>query len=197
MDLRPATIDDLPALYDVCLLTGDAGDDASGSYDDPDLLGSVYVGPYVMLGGTVALAGVDDDGVGAYVLAAIDTAEFEAACEREWWPQLRERYPLAEVPSTRRDDEVIAHIHRPPVMAASVAERYPAHLHIDLLPRMQNRGRGRQMIEAVVAELQQAGASGVHLGVAAQNVRAIGFYEHLGFTTLDQDANGRLMGRRW
>jgi len=179
------------------LRTGDAGEDASELFDDPDLLGSVYVGPYVALTGTIALAGVDGEGVGAYVLAAIDTAEFEAACEREWWPALRERYPLAEPRSGRRDHEPVAHIHRPPTMPESVVERYPAHLHIDLLPRMQGGGNGRRMIEALVAELQEAGAPGVHLGVAAANGRAIGFYEHLGFNTLHEDATGRLMGRRW
>jgi ribosomal protein S18 acetylase RimI-like enzyme len=197
MELRPATIDDLPALYYVCLRTGDAGDDASDRFDDPDLLGSVYVGPYVVLEGTVAFAGVDIEGVGGYVLAAIDTADFEASCERDWWPGLRERYPLHEPRRSARDHEMVTHIHRPPTMPDRVVERYPAHLHIDLLPRLQGGGHGRTMIETLVAELQRAGASGVHLGVAARNVRAIGFYEHLGFTTLHEDASGRLMGRRW
>lgn len=197
MEIRPATIADLPALYEVCLRTGDAGGDASGQFDDPDLLGSVYVGPYVTLEGTSALVGVDAEGVGAYVLAALDTADFEAACERDWWPALRQRHPLDGSPTAGRDREVIAHIHRPPVMAASVVEHYPAHLHIDLLPRMQGGGNGRRMIEALLAELRQAGVSGVHLGVAARNVGAIGFYEHLGFMTLHEDVSGRLMGRRW
>ena len=197
MDLRPATIADLPALYEVCLRTGDAGDDATGQFDDPDLLGSVYVGPYVVLDGTIALVGVDAEGIGAYVLAALDTPTFEAACERDWWPPLRERHRLPDQPNARRDHEVIAHIHRPPVMPASVVEWYPAHLHIDLLPRMQGSGNGRRMIEALVAELQRSGVSGVHLGVATENRRAIGFYEHLGFATLHEGASGRLMGRRW
>lgn len=197
MELRAATIDDLPALYEVCLRTGDAGDDASDDFDDPDLLGSVYVGPYVALDGTMALAAVDDEGVGGYVLAALDTTEFEAACERDWWPTLRDRYPLHGPGRRRRDEQVVAHIHRPPTMPHRVVERYPAHLHIDLLPRLQGDGNGRRMIETLVAELQRAGASGVHLGVDARNVRAIGFYEHLGFTTLHEDASGRLMGRRW
>lgn len=197
MDIRPATVDDLPALYEVCLRTGDAGEDATGQFDEPDLLGSVYVGPYVVLDGTIALAGVDDDGVAAYVLAAVDTTEFELACEREWWPPLRDRYPRPESPTGRGDDEVIAHLHDPPTMPAVLVERYPAHLHIDLLPRVQGGGNGRRLIEALLDELQQAGSTGVHLGVAARNARAIGFYEHLGFRTLHDDGRGRVMGRRW
>ena len=197
MEVRSATMADLPALYEVCLRTGDAGGDATAQFDDPDLLGSVYVGPYVALDGTIALVGVDAEGIGAYVLAALDTPNFEAACERDWWPALRERHPLPHQPNASRDHEVIAHIHRPPVMPVSVVERYPAHLHVDLLPRMQGGGNGRRMIEVLVAELQRSGVSGVHLGVAAENTRATGFYEHLGFVTLHEDASGRLMGRRW
>jgi ribosomal protein S18 acetylase RimI-like enzyme len=197
MELRTATIDDLPALYEVCLRTGDAGEDATDRFDDPDLLGSVYVGPYVALDGTVALAAVDDGGVAGYVLAAIDTAAFEAVCEHRWWPALRARYPLLTAGERRDTDaELVAHIHRPPTTPASVTERYPAHLHIDLLPRLQGGGNGRRMIEAMFDALRTAGAAGVHLGVAAANERAVGFYEHLGMRTLHRSERERLMGIR-
>ncbi len=39
---------DLTALYRVCLKTGNYGSDASSHYTDPDLLGHVYVAPYVI-----------------------------------------------------------------------------------------------------------------------------------------------------
>ncbi len=45
-------------------------------YDDPRLLGEVYVGPYVMLDGAIGLAAVDDDGPAGYALAALDTRQF-------------------------------------------------------------------------------------------------------------------------
>ncbi len=73
---------------------------------------------------------------------------------------------------------------------------YPSHLHIDLLPPAQGRGHGRAMIEAVLDSLAAAGSPGVHLGVGATNVRAIGFYEHLGFERLRTLPDALLMGRR-
>ena len=194
MEIRPATEADRDAFDEICLRTGDAGEDASGLHDDPRLLGAVYVGPYLALPGTVAFAGVDDHGVGAYVLGAIDTPAFEAACAVDWWPALRERYP--EPPANPHDAALVAHIHRPPTTPAAVTDRYPAHLHIDLLPRLQGAGHGRRLIDALLTELAAAGAPGVHLGVAARNTRAIGFYEHLGFRTLHDGPDARLMGRR-
>jgi ribosomal protein S18 acetylase RimI-like enzyme len=38
--------------------------------------------------------------------------------------------------------------------------------------------------------LRDRGAPGVHLGVDAGNHRAMGFYEHLGFTRLGPDHDG-------
>jgi ribosomal protein S18 acetylase RimI-like enzyme len=76
-----------------------------------------------------------------------------------------------------------------------VVARYPAHLHIDLLPVLQGRGVGREMMGRLLEELQARGVAGVHLGVDARNQRAVGFYEHLGFDRLD-DTDDVLMGIR-
>ena len=53
--MRPATVHDLPGAYRVCLLTGLAGEDASSTYADPDLLGHIWVGPYLLYPDAVAL----------------------------------------------------------------------------------------------------------------------------------------------
>src|SRR5665213_4601378 len=41
-DIRPYRADDLAALYEICLKTGDSGKDATALYDDPKLIGHVY-----------------------------------------------------------------------------------------------------------------------------------------------------------
>jgi ribosomal protein S18 acetylase RimI-like enzyme len=41
----------------------------------------------------------------------------------------------------------------------------------------------------------QAGVTGIHLVVATANLRAIGFYDHLGFTTLRVAGSTTIMGR--
>ena len=61
---------------------------------------------------------------------------------------------------------------------------WPAHLHIDLLPRAQGRGWGRRMLEQQMAALRATGAPGVHLCVAPGNTRAQVFYRKLGFVDL-------------
>lgn len=194
--IRPFLAGEERVLYEICLLTGDSGEDASALYRDPDLLGAVYVGPYLRLAPEHALVGVDDDGVAGYVLGAPDTAGFEAACEREWWPSLRERYPPDAFPEDTPDGRMVRLIHHPPTVSPDVLERYPAHLHIDLLPRLQGRGQGRALLTALLDGLAAAGAPGVHLGVARTNERAIGFYLRMGFTEVHRFSHSLIMARR-
>jgi GNAT superfamily N-acetyltransferase len=182
-------------LYDICLLTGDSGVDASGLYQDPALLGEVYVGPYLRFAPEHALVGVDALGVAGYVLGVPDTVAFEAECERSWWPALRARYPLTQFPEETPDGRIVRLIHKPPVASPDVVERYPAHLHIDLLPRLQGQGHGRRLLTALLDGLAAAGAPGVHLGVGTANQRAIGFYRRMGFTEVRTYEHSLVMAR--
>jgi ribosomal protein S18 acetylase RimI-like enzyme len=197
--IRPATAADRPALYEICRLTGDTGEDASGLYADPYLLGEVWVGPYLVLEPDLAFVGDDGGNAVGYVLGAADTAAFEAACEERWWPALRGRYP--DPPPSGEltpDEELHRWIHHPPPTPAAVLAEYPAHLHIDLLPRAQGRGLGRRLVDTLLGTLRDRGVRGVHLGVDAANRRAQGFYDHLGFEVIgpDPDDPGLLYGLR-
>jgi ribosomal protein S18 acetylase RimI-like enzyme len=182
-------------LYDICLLTGDSGVDATGLYQEPALLGEVYVGPYLRFAPEHALVGVDADGVAGYVLGVPDTLAFEATCERSWWPDLRARYPLDRFPADSPDGRIVRLIHTPPEASPEVVERYPAHLHIDLLPRLQGQGFGRQLLTALLDGLAAAGAPGVHLGVSTANQNAIGFYRRMGFTEVQTYTHSLVMAR--
>lgn len=184
--LRWALPDDRAALGEICRRTGDAGSDATGTLVHGELYGLVWAEQYLVLEPSFALV-ADLDGVAhGYVLAAPDTAAFEARLEEEWWPHLRARYPLPG-DGTDVDRRLVHHLHHPTRTSAAVTERYPAHLHIDLLPDVQGRGLGRRMIQAIEQRLAEAGCRGVHLGVDPRNQRAIGFYTHLGYRAHTDD----------
>lgn len=71
---------------------------------------------------------------------------------------------------------------------------YPAHLHIDILPIGQGKGWVGRMMRTLLAQLQTVNVKAVHLGVARNNTRAIGFYEHIGFHRVDESATGIVFG---
>lgn len=194
MAIRAYQPADRDTLYDICLRTGASGEDASGIYSDHTLLGEIYVGPYLLLEPELVFVVTDDAGVAGYVLGAADTAAFEAGCEHVWWPPLRRRYPLDAVESSSRDGRLVRLIHEPRRTPLHVVETYPAHLHIDLMPRVQGLGYGRRLLETLFDALRERGVRGVHLGVGAANERAIGFYQRMGFQTLSRSEYGRVMG---
>ena len=177
--IRRAEPDDRQAIYDVCRLTGDAGQDATEKFDDPLLLGHVYAWPYVRFEPELAFVVADDEGVGGYVLGALDVVSFAARLEREWWPGLRAQYPDGG-DYRASDRRLVEMIHRPRSGSAHHAA-HPSELHIDLLPRCQGTGAGRQLMSTLLDALRAAGSPGVHLGVDPRNTHACGFYRHLGF----------------
>jgi ribosomal protein S18 acetylase RimI-like enzyme len=196
MLIRPAIPADEPALYDVCLRTGAEGEDATGLYADSRPLGDIYLGPYLALEPDLAFVLDDGEPVG-YVLGARDTGEFDRRCEREWWPPLRERYPNPPSGRTWTPDERLHYlIHHPPRLAATLVDEYPAHLHINVLPRAQGEGHGRRLITRLLDQLRTVGAPGVHLVTGVGNRRAIGFYNRIGLRTLNTHATAVVMGMR-
>jgi len=192
--IEPARIHDLPGAYRTAMLTADAGRDASHLHRDPDLLGHVYVGPYIAQGAGTRLVVVDESGSAGYLLSIDDTLAFEAWAEAAWWPPLRTRYRRLDDGSP--DAELISHIHEPPPTPPEMADLYPAHLHIDLQERVRGLGLGRTLIERLLSDLRERRVRGVHLGVDGANVNAIGFYEHLGFREVRREPWGVVMGLR-
>lgn len=183
--IRPAEFSDLDAMYSICLRTGAAGEDATGMYKDPNLLGHIYAGPFVMVDPGFGFVVEADGAVVGYAVATADTAAFEAECEESWWPPLRRKYPdVTALPGEDSDAGLIAMIHAPERTGPEILEEYPAHLHIDLLPEAQGLGAGRRLMEAIESELRDRGAPGVHLGTDPDNVRSQGFYAHLGYRRL-------------
>ena len=192
--IRTATLQDLPGAYRVCLLTGDAGRDATRLFRNPELLGHVFVGPYLVGHPDLASVVVDDDGVAGYGLAAADTRAFEQWTETNRWPTLRAEYPVRTDGSP--EAELIASIHAPPPAADGLLDEYPSHLHVDLVERVRGQGYGRRLIERVLAQLREGGSSGVHFHVASSNANAVEFYRHLGFAELERRTDSILMGLR-
>jgi ribosomal protein S18 acetylase RimI-like enzyme len=178
-EIRPYRASDLEDLYRICLATGLAGQDASTLYEDPKLVGHMFAAPYAVLFPQCALVAEDDEGVAGYILGAVDTAAFEARQERDWWPALRLRYadPSGAPPAEWSADQRLSYlIHHPRPLRPALLARFPAHLHIDLLPRLQGQGLGRRMMDAWLALAASMGVRGAHLECSAANERALRFY---------------------
>jgi ribosomal protein S18 acetylase RimI-like enzyme len=187
-EIRPYRAQDLDALYAACLKTGEAGADATHLYRDPKLVGHIYAGPYGVLSPQTAFVVEDDQGVGGYIVGVADTRAFEEQLEAEWWPGLRPHYadPAGTGAETWTLDQQRAYlIHHPFPAPRRVVSPFPAHLHINLLPRLQGQDLGRRLLDFWLGMIAERGAGGVHLGVSHANARAIRFYLAYGLDRLD------------
>lgn len=188
--VRPALISDASNLQDICLKTGDAGRDATALFQDSRLLGDIFAVPYLRFEPDFAFVAEDEQGVAGYILGTPDTAAFRARLEAEWWPELRRRHPLPPPePEGTFDLErhfIRAFVHAPAGPLEPCLQDHPAHLHIDLLPRLQGQGLGRRLMDTLLQKFRTRGVKGVHWGVDGRNQAALAFYGRLGARILER-----------
>lgn len=192
--IRPFRPGDEPALAEICLRTADAGADGTGIFADDDLWAEVFVLPYVARHPELAFVVEDDGGTPrGYVVCAPDTEAFEEWFRTDWWPRFAARWPKPDREQSRQDGTLLYAYGRGPGKEAH-AGRFPAHLHIDLLPELQGQGWGRRLVDQLVTELRERGVSGLHLVASAHNSGALAFYDRLGFERLPSHPGSQAFG---
>lgn len=187
IEIRPYRSSDYDAVSRICTLTAERGGDATGLYVSDELMPDIFVRPYVRLEPELAFV-VDNDGeVGGYIVGVADTRGFVERFTAEWLPEFEKKYTHV-VPHTNKNEMIIHLGFWPERMLIDEVDEYPAHLHIDLLPPLQGRGLGRQLIERLKSELRDRGVPGLHLTLDAANTEARAFYDRIGFTELPSSA---------
>jgi len=191
--IRAAQPEDELGAYYVCLKTGDYGQDGEPFYrDDPDALGRIFVGPYLVLEPEFGLILEDDQGICGYAFGALDSKVFYARYESQWRPRLCAQFPMPQGDPAQwtRAQTVHSWYHQPDYFTPEPYDLYPSHLHVDLLERAQGQGFGRRMMEQVMDKLCEHGSPGGHVGVSMLNGSALGFYHKLGFRELVRVGTG-------
>ena len=136
-----------------------------------------------------------DDGNGravGYCIGAADTASFALKWRDEFAPGVDPRHvprPDVQTGDALMEKEESRGFRRAFYEAECSAlqawpeelSRYPAHMHINLLPEYQRKGWGSVLINALFDALRGQGAVGIHLGMVRSNTSAKSFYDKIGF----------------
>lgn len=192
--VRQARLEDEKAVAEICLKTAASGEDATGLYSRYDMPGLVWAVPYLFASLEHCFVAQIDDEVVGYMVTTPNSHHFQKWLAKTWHKEFEKRLAGFE-PQTEADKNAVraAKEHREHV--PHYANAFPAHLHINLLPQAQGTGLGRKLMDAACDKLIADQVKGIHLGVAEKNLRAIGFYEAMGFTKLDQEA-GYVMAKK-
>lgn len=204
-DYRPS---DLPYLYDICLRTGDSGKDASALLADPFVIGQYYAAPYAVRDGRcVLILEGDRDEAGlsrplGYILGTDETASYNAWLATEWLPGCASLYGCADAGRDGAQEAApslydrLAKLFTAKPETPAYCDRYPGHIHIDILPEGQGAGWGRRLMDAFCDRLRALGCTGFHLGVGARNQAGVAFYRRYGMEELEAPAWGFVFGKR-
>jgi len=110
----------------------------------------------------------DNDGAVGYIFSAEDYWRYYARFKKEYLPRITGSGLRAQCRSV---------IWLPRLFI----KKYPAHLHIDILPDYQRQGLGSQLMDTLTAHLRAKGIPGVMLGVGSKNEKGKNFYKKYGF----------------
>lgn len=187
MQIRPYRAADREGVRRVCFETGYMGDPVAWQWRDGESFADLFSGWYTDHAADDALVVVDEtDRVVGYLLGCRATREV-AHPGRLAVHHLVRRGLLAR-PGTARvlwrtigDAAVTAARQRRLPEGEVVDDRWPAHLHIDLLPEARGTGVGRDLMTRWLDALRADGIAGCHLTTWAENDGAIAFFEAVGF----------------
>ena len=186
IEIRPYEASDRAGVRNVCYLTGYMGDRVDWLYRDVESFADLFSGYYTDGEPESAIVAVRAGRVVGYLLGCVDT-------KRAWDPgkvlgRHIIRRGLAFRPGTAgfvwrsAADLLRDRVRGVPFPEAKVLDdRWPAHLHIDLLTEARGSGVGSRLVHLWLDRLRERGTAGCHLETIAENRPAIGFFETMGF----------------
>lgn len=169
----------------------------------------IWCEPYLVLSPETCFVldtGSREDGVVGYIIGHPCTASFAKKWKDEYVPRLDVRDfdamctevegldakqvdTLGWLKDSAFDANCSMLLEKPELL-----DKYPAHLHIDILPGWQGKGWGQKLMEVFLGKMFEQGAKGVHLGMAKGNEGARRFYERLGFRLCEEVLDGGICG---
>ena len=170
----------------MCFETGYMGDPVAWQWRDRESFADLFSGWYTDHAGHDALVVEGDGGtVRGYLLGCRDSQDVAGpgrlAARHLLGRGLLVRPGTAPVLWRTLADVAVAAARRDLPSGEVLDERWPAHLHIDLLPDARGSGLGRQLVTRWLDALRADEVAGCHLVTWAENDGAVAFFEAMGF----------------
>lgn len=193
MIIRECRIEDIKDLSIVALSTAMGGKDGQDFFYNKDLISQYYCEPYIRFDSQYCFTVEENNTCCGYTVGASNSVEYYKWFNEIWLVKLRAQYLNCKSISTEEDR--ILQLIQEDVEPSEYLKQYPAHLHINLLDTMQGKSVGSKLISTLLQKLTDDNITGVHLGVQITNLKAIGFYKHLGFKVIEEKPWGYVMGK--
>jgi ribosomal protein S18 acetylase RimI-like enzyme len=173
---------DRAAIEDICYLTGYMGESAERFWRHKRSFVAAWTSYYIKHEPESIYVATKDDTVVGYLTGCVDTS-FAAKSKPGITTQIMKHGLLFRPGTARFFWRAMLDSMRDKTSATDefIDERWPSHLHINLLPVARGSGLGRALMERWFEQLRQVGSPGCHLGTLVENTRAVSFFERMGF----------------
>jgi ribosomal protein S18 acetylase RimI-like enzyme len=181
--IRSFVADDREPVRDISYRTGFMGEPAESFWSHKESWADLWTSYYTDHEPQSLFVATIDDSVVGYLAGCMDTAamtpstdEIMKAVIRKYWLLFRPGtagFLYRGMLDTIRDREQ--------ARGEFIDPRWPAHLHIDLLPVARGSGLGTALMERWLNKLKEADSPGCHLLTLLENGRALSFFEKMGF----------------
>jgi ribosomal protein S18 acetylase RimI-like enzyme len=183
--IRPFEPADRDAVRHICFVTGYMGEPIAWAWPDADSFADLFTGYYTDREPESALVVEAGGLVVGYLLGCRDSTQVGAPAAIVGRHLLRRGLAVRRGTAGmvwRAAADLMAELARRGRLDAELTDpRWPAHLHIDLLPEARGRGVGRRLVATWLDTLRREHVTGCHLGTWAENAGAIAFFESVGF----------------
>ncbi|GMA15098.1 GNAT family N-acetyltransferase [Deinococcus metallilatus] len=180
LTLRPVRRTDAGALAQVAYATGFFGESARRFFPSRALFAALWVTPYLTPGaGGLGFVAERGGQVVGYILGSVDQRRYALALAAQV-PGLLWRLLTGRLPGALASLRYLLRAARFGLPAPPTS-RYPAHLHLNLLPEARGLGAGGALLDAFLAELRSRHVPGVQLSTTRRNVAAVHLYVRRGF----------------
>ena len=174
------------------------GDPAEGRFDDRYLFGLLFCLYYVDYEPENCFMAVEEktEQVVGYILSSFDSEKQAIQFRKEMIKKIVLRAFSLTLWRYTRTFRVFWHFKKvfqeePKIFnEKELLAPYPAHLHIDILPEYHRQGIGTKLMKRLENHFKNHEVTGVHLGTSERNLKAIAFYQKLGFSIIYEGPSG-------
>jgi ribosomal protein S18 acetylase RimI-like enzyme len=183
--IRPYQATDRAGVRRVCYETGFMGEPVDWLWRDRESFSDMFSGYWTdREPGSASVADLDGEIVG-YLLGCADSRKVWNAGKLLAHHAFRRgcivRPGTAGVFWRMTTDGISDAIHHRLPPPTYYDERWPAHLHIDLMPVCRGRHIGTKLVTGWLDTLRAQGVAGCHLQTMSENENAIAFFQKIGF----------------
>jgi ribosomal protein S18 acetylase RimI-like enzyme len=186
MGVRKYVEGDREAIQEICYLTGYMGASAERFWRHKQSFVEMWTSYYINREPESIYVATIDEAVVGYLTGCVDTS----LATQSFSAQII-KHGLLFRPGTAGflwRGIIDSITDKQAVRGVSMDERWPAHLHINLLPAARGSGLGRALMESWLAQLRKSGSPGCHLSTLVENTGAVSFFERMGFNRYAEPA---------